>query len=235
MSIRKQAELVRRETNIGLLSSEELRTIGHWAMEEDLEFAPLAGDQVQPQRSWLGKGNDTLFCTLDAVKDKAQLQDLTKIRLHAYQSRSINWLAMFGRDTRSRICHGHLSAIGFSTSLDAGKMARQDGIHRFVGRPNENHEFWSQPLADFQYAKASKVRVEYAPNSGCIAALIILDAMGQELTSWKQYGQGKVSPPAGLKCIEQEPPDERSGWRLAGFWGHADSRIINSVGAIWKE
>lgn len=81
----------------------------------------------------------------------------------------------------------------------------------------------------------TKVRIEYMPDSGCIAALSVLDATGQELTSWKQYGQGKVGPPAGLKIVEQELPDERSGWRLAGFWGHADSRVINSIGAIWRK
>lgn len=73
------------------------------------------------------------------------------------------------------------------------------------------------------------------PGSGCLAALIVLDATGQELTSWKEYGQGKVSPPAGLKIVEHEPPDERSGWVLAGFWGHADSTVINSIGTIWKK
>ena len=100
-------------------------------------------------------------------------------------------------------------------------------------RPNQ--VFWSQPLAEFKYAKVAKVRIEYLPGSGCLAALVVLDANGQELTSWKQYGQGKVSAPAGLKIVEQELPDERSGWSLAGFWGHKDSRVINSVGAIWRK
>jgi len=79
------------------------------------------------------------------------------------------------------------------------------------------------------------VRVEYTPGSGCLAALIVLDASGQELTSWKQYGQGKVAPPAELRITEQEQPDARSGWVLAGFWGHADPMVINSVGAIWRK
>lgn len=95
--------------------------------------------------------------------------------------------------------------------------------------------YWSQPLADLGYAKVSKVRIEYVPGSGCLAALVALDATGQELTSWKQYGQAKAATPAGLKIVEQEPPDARSGWVLAGFWGHTDSMVINSVGAIWKK
>ena len=63
----------------------------------------------------------------------------------------------------------------------------------------------------------------------------MVDGQGQELTSWKAYGQGKVSMPAGLKSVEQEAPDERGGWVLAGFWGHADSVVITSVGAIWRK
>ena len=77
--------------------------------------------------------------------------------------------------------------------------------------------------------------MEYEQGSGCLAALIVLDKHGQELTSWKEYGQGKVAMPAGLKGVEQEAPDERSGWVLAGFWGHEDSVVITSVGAIWRK
>ena len=79
------------------------------------------------------------------------------------------------------------------------------------------------------------MRIEYSHGSGCVAALIVLDAMGQELTSWKQYGQAKVSMPAGLKGVEQEPPDHSGSWSLVGFWGHADSIVINSIGAIWRK
>ena len=80
-----------------------------------------------------------------------------------------------------------------------------------------------------------KVRVEYAEGSGCLAALIVLDKNGQELTSWKEYGQGKVATPAGLKSVEQEAPDGRGEWELVGFWGHEDSVVITSVGAIWRK
>lgn len=235
LTIREQADLVRRDTNFGLLTSEEVGKIGHWARDEDLEFTPLAGDHIKPQRSWLGKPQETLFCTLDAAADTTHLDNFTKLRLHAYEHRSINWLGMFGRQSRSKRCHGQLSAIGFSTSHDRNSASRQDGVHHVVGHPNENHLFWSQPLADFRYAKVSKVRVEYLPGSGCLAALVVLDATGSELTSWKAYGQAKISPPAGLEVVEQEPPDGRSGWVLAGFWGHTDTRVINSIGAIWRK
>lgn len=190
---------------------------------------------MQPQRTWLGKDKDSLFCTLDSAADSTHLDNLTKLRIHAYEHRSINWLGMFGGQTRSKRCHGRLSGIGFSTAHDTTSSSREDGVHRVVGKANKNHEFWSQPLADFRYAKVSKVRIEYLPGSGCLAAMVVLDATGQELTSWKQYGQAKVSAPAGLKVVELEPPDERSGWTLAGFWGHADSRVINSLGPIWRK
>ena len=209
--------------------------IGHWARDEDLEFTPLVGDHVEPRRSWLGKDKDSLFCTLDSAADSTHLDNLTRVRFHAYENRSVNWLGVFGKQTRSKRCHGHLSAIGFSTAHDTSSPSRQDGVHRAVGTSNKNHAFWSQPLADFKYAKVEKVRIEYVPGSGCLAAMIVLDPSGQELTSWKQYGQGKVSPPAGLKIVEQEVPDDRSGWTLAGFWGHTDSTVINSVGAIWRK
>ncbi|KAL6716106.1 hypothetical protein ACLMJK_005672 [Lecanora helva] len=235
LTIREQADLVRRDTNFGLLTSEEVGKIGHWARDSDLEFTPLVGDHIQPRHSWSGKEKDTLFCTLDSAADSTHLDNLTKLRIHGYEDKSINWLGMFGRKTRSRRCHGHVSAIGFSTAHDTSSPSRQDGVHRAVGKSIENNAYWSQPLADFRYAKVSKVRIEYVPGSGRLAALIVLDSTGQELTSWKQYGQAKVSPPAGLKIVEQEPPDERSGWVLAGFWGHNDSMVINSIGAIWRK
>lgn len=235
LTIREQADLVRRDTNFGLLSSQEVAKIGHWARDEDLEFTPLVGDHVAPQHAWFGKDKDSLFCTLDSATDATHPENISKLRLHAHEDRSINWLGMFGRQTRSKRYHGHLSAIGFSTSRDTSSPPRPDGVHRVVGTSNKNHLYWSQPLADFRYSKAAKVRIEYVPDSGCLAALVVLDASGQELTGWKQYGQAKVSPPAGLKIVEQAPPDARSGWVLAGFWGHSDSMAMNSVGAIWRK
>ena len=235
LTIREQADLVRRDTNFGLLTSTEVATIGHWARDEDLEFTPLVGDHVEAQRSWLGKDKDSLFCTLESAADSTHLDNIAKLRFHAHENRSVNWLAVFGRQNRSKRCHGHLSAIGYSTSRDTSSPSRQDGVHRVVGTSNKNHQYWSQPLADLRYAKATKVRVEFVPGSGCLAALVVLDATGSELTSWKQYGQAKVAPPAGLKVVEQEPPDARSGWTLVGFWGHTDSMVINSVGAIWRK
>lgn len=79
------------------------------------------------------------------------------------------------------------------------------------------------------------MRIEYTAGSGCLAALVILDSTGQELTSWKSYGQAKVSIPAGLKSVEQEPPESSDGWTLVGFWGHTDPIVINSIGSIWRK
>lgn len=235
LTIREQADLVRRDTNYGLLTAQEVEKIGLWARDGDLEFAPLVGDHLPVSGSWLHHRKDALFCTLDYEKSSQTLDDLSRIRLHAHECRSVNWLAPFGRQTHSRKCNGYLSAIGFSTSRESASSAKEDGTHNIVGRASRNPEFWSQPLADLKRAKACKVRIEWAQGSGCVAALIVLDAQGQELTSWKEYGQGKVAMPRGLKSVEQEAPDERSGWVLAGFWGHEDSVVITSVGAIWRK
>ena len=235
LTIREQADLVRRDTNYGLLSSEEVGKIGRWARDEDLDFTPLVGDHVAPRHSWFGKDKDSLFCTLDSAKDASHPEHISKLRLHAHEDRSINWLGVFGRENRSKRNHGHLSGIGFSTSRDSSSSPRPDGVHRVAGTSNKNHLYWSQPLADFGYSKAAKVRIEHVPGSGRLSALVVLDASGQELTGWKQYGQAKVSRPTGLEIVEQGPPDSRSGWVLAGFWGHSDSMVINSVGAIWRK
>ena len=90
LTIREQADFVRRDINLGLLTSEEVGKIGHWARDKDLEFTPLAGDHIQPRRSWLGKEKDTFFCTLDTATETSHLDNLTKLRLHAYQNRSVN-------------------------------------------------------------------------------------------------------------------------------------------------
>lgn len=235
LTIREQADLVRRDTNYGLLTAQEVEKIGLWARDDDLEFAPLVGDHLPASSSWLSHRKDSLFCTLDYEKSSQNLDHLSRLRLHAHECRSVNWLALFGRQTYSKRCHNHLSAIGFSTSLEGASGAKQDGTHHAVGRASPNPAFWSQPLADLKRAKACKVRVEWAQGSGRVSALIVLDGRGQELTSWKAYGQGKVGMPAGLKSVEQEAPDERSSWVLAGFWGHEDGVVITSVGAIWRK
>lgn len=235
LTIREQADLVRRDTNYGLLTASEVNKIGLWARDDDLEFAPLIGDHLPVQTSWLHRRKDTLFCTLDYERSSQNLDPLSRLRFHAHESRSVNWLALFGRQTHSKKCHGRLSGIGFSTADESPSNAKEDGTHHVVGRGSANHDFWSQPLADLKRAKATKVRIEYEPGSGCLAALVVLDAHGQELTGWKEYGQGKVATPAGLKGVEQEAPDERSGWVLAGFWGHEDSVVVTSVGAIWRK
>ncbi|KAK4690509.1 hypothetical protein P7C71_g6298, partial [Lecanoromycetidae sp. Uapishka_2] len=197
LTIREQSDLVRRDTNFGLLSAAEVNKIGHWARDDDLEFSPLVGDHIpSPLRySFFGKKDkDTLFCTLDSsAQNSSHLDNITKLRLFAHENRTINWLGLFGRSNRSKRCHNHLSAIGFSTSRDTStSILLSSGIHTTVGNPNPNHMFWSQPLADFRYAKAAKVRIEYLPGEGCgLAALVVLDRDGQELTGWKSYGLGK--------------------------------------------
>ena len=235
LTIREQADLVRRDTNYGLLTSSEVNKIGLWARDDDLEFAPLIGDHLPVPTSWLNRRKDTLFCTLDYEPSSKNLDPLSRLRFHAHEHRSVNWLAVIGRQTHSKKCHGRLSGIGFSTAGESPSNAKEDGTHHVMGKGSANHAFWSQPLADLKRTKATKIRIEYEQGSGCLAALIVLDAHGQELTSWKEYGQGKVAMPAGLKSVEQEAPDERSGWVLAGFWGHEDSVVVTSVGAIWRK
>ena len=235
LTIREQADLVRRDTNYGLLTAQEVEKIGLWARDDDLEFAPLVGDHLPASSSWLHHRKDALFCTLDYEETSKTLDHLSRLRLHAHECRSVNWLALFGQQTYSKKCHGHLSAIGFSTSLESATTAKADGTHHVVGRASKNPAFWSQPLADLKRSKACKIRVEWEQGTGRVSALIVLDEHGQELTSWKAYGQAKVSMPVGLKSVEQEAPDERSGWVLAGFWGHEDGVVITSVGAIWRK
>ncbi|CAD6572784.1 MAG: hypothetical protein ASARMPREDX12_005446 [Alectoria sarmentosa] len=235
LTIREQADLVRRDTNYGLLTSQEVEKIGLWARDDDLEFAPLVGDHLPVSTSWLHRRKDSLFCTLDYEQSSKTLDDLSKLRLHAHECRSINWLAIINQQTHSKKCHGRLSAITFSTTGDPSSTTNPSGTHHVVGRASPNPSFWSQPLADFKRMTASKIRIEWAPGTGCLTALIVLDEHGQELTSWKEYGQGKVAMPAGLKSVEQEAPDGRGGWVLAGFWGHEDGMVISSVGAIWRK
>ena len=194
------------------------------------------GDHLPIQRSWVdGKASDHLFCTLDSAPSSSQIKNLTKLRIHAHENRTVNWLGIFGLQTRSKRCHRHISGIGFSTASDSNVPPREDGVHNIVGKANRNQAYWGQPVADLKRANASKVRIEYTVGSGSLAALVILDATGQELTSWKSYGQAKVSMPRGLKSVEQEPPDGSGSWSLIGFWGHSDSIVINSIGAIWRK
>ena len=236
LTIREQTDIVRRDTNYSVLTAAEISKIGLWARDSDLEFAPLVGDRLPVPSTWLHRRKDTLFCTLDQLQSAKTLSHLTRLRIHAHEHRSINWLAVVGRQTHSAKSHGHVSAITFCTSSPSTSDASNaDGTTNSVGRPSSNHAYWSTPLADLTRTTACKVRIEYMPGSGSLAALIVLDKNGQELTSWKRYGQGKVSMPAGLKSVEQEAPDERSGWALAGFWGHEDGMVITSVGAIWRK
>ncbi|KAL2052672.1 hypothetical protein ABVK25_006912 [Lepraria finkii] len=191
-TIREQADLIRRDSNYGLLTGPEIAKIGGWAQDDDLEFSPLVGDHLPIQRSWVdGKGSDRLFCTLDSAESSSHIDNLTRLRIHAHENRTVNWLGIFGLQTRSKRCHNHISGIGFSTAADSNVPPREDGIHHVVGKANRNPAYWGQSVADFRRTKASKVRIEYTAGSGCLAALVILDSTGQELTSWKSYGQSQ--------------------------------------------
>ena len=217
-----------------------MKKIEPWIRDEEVEFSDVVGDHTEPPSSrtpWLKKKTDIIFCTLDASSSNptAHIDNLTKLRFHAYECRSINWFSVFGGQTRSKRCEGRLCGIGFSTAVDANtRPTEQGGVHRIAGKVAHNPRFWSQPIADLTRTKASKVKIEYIPGSGCITSLIVLGPTGQELTSWKAYGQAKVDVPKDVKVVEQEAPDSR-GWLLAGFWGHVDSRVITRVGAIWKK
>ena len=215
-----------------------MKKIEPWVRDEDVDFSKLIGDHVEeaPSRTpWLKKKTDTIFCTLDAsATSQAHIDNLTKLRIHAYECRSINWLSVFGGKTRSKRCEGQVCGVGFSTTADKNTPPTQSGTHRVAGKAARNPRYWSQPVADLTRTKVSKVKIEYVPGSGCITSLIILDATGQELTSWKAYGQAKVGPPKEIQVVEQEAPDPR-GWVFAGFWGHTDSRVVTKVGAVWKK
>ena len=241
--MREKADFARRDTSFANLSGEEVSKIDPWIRDLDLEFSDLVGDHITSSSStWqLKKQTDTMFCTLDAAKSAGSSStapshpdDLTRVRFHAYECRSINWLRMFGGQTRAKKCHGHLAGIGYSTAWHMSKPSAEHGTHRVAGKASPNARFWSQPVADLRYTKASKVKIEYLPGSGCIASLVLMDPSGQELTSWKAYGQAKVGVPEGIKVVEQEAPEKR-GYALAGFWGHTDKRVITKVGGIWKK
>ena len=232
---RGQANMVRTDTSLLNRDSVELKKLEVWADDPHVLLGKMVGDHIgQKRNSWLKNGVDTIFCTLeDDARNGKHLNDLTRICFHGFESRSMNWLSLFGGQTRSRRCHGHLSGIGYSTSADTAVKTPEHGTHHIAGKSESNPHFWSQPAADLTRTKAAKVRIEYIPGSGCIAALTILDPSGQELTSWKAYGHAKVAAPAGLKVVEQEAPEGR-GWALAGFWGHSDSRVVTKIASIWK-
>ena len=61
-----------------------------------------------------------------------------------------------------------------------------------------------------------------------------MDSAGNEITSWKQYGQAKTTRPEGLKVETQLPPDARGAWNICGWWGHSDAIVMTRIGAIWK-
>ena len=67
-----------------------------------------------------------------------------------------------------------------------------------------------------------------------MAGVVLKDAAGVEVTSWRQYGQAKLERPRGLRVEEQSPPKGEGGWVLAGFWGSVDAVVVLRVGAIWK-
>ena len=207
-----------------------------WADDPDVFLGKMVGDHIgQERKSWLRKGLDTIFCTLErAEPGRPVLNDLTMLCFHAYESRSINWLSIFGGESRSQRCHGRLSGIGYSTSADTNMKVPEHGTHHLAGKGSSNPRFRSQPVADLTRTKAATVRIEYISSSGCIAGLAILGSSGQVLTGWNAYGQAKVAAPVEMKIVEQGAPESR-GWVLAGFWGHTDSRVIKKVAPIWKK
>jgi hypothetical protein len=155
---------------------------------------------------------------------------LLKLRVHAHQHHHGDVFADL--IDHSKAAEGFLSAIGYSTDKDSNTKTRPDGTHQQVGRPNNNPQYWSE-LADLTFTDIASVVVEYLPGSQKISSLSLLDARGNEIASWKQYGQAKIEKPDGLNAVIQKPPNGK-GWTLAGFWGYCDSIVITRIGTIWK-
>ena len=213
------------------LTPAEIAAVGKWARRDDLHLSPLAGDLPPPRSSWLERGENKLFCTLDLFSDPVKLDALAKVRLHAHQHRHFDILADFHH--YSKDSEGYLSALGFSTMTDLKTQPGPDGTHRHINdKVTTNERFWSR-LGDCTQQNVAKVILEYFPNSGRIVGVSLLDAGDNEVTSWKQYGQAKAGLPTGLKVEVQKPP--RGEWSLIGFWGHMDAIVITRLGAIWKK
>ncbi|MCJ1288836.1 hypothetical protein MMC34_000366 [Xylographa carneopallida] len=209
-------------------TKDEAAAIGAYAERDDLHFSPLSGDGPSLPLALLDRGKHHAFCTLSAP-----LSPLTKVRFHAHEH---HYGDLFGDCRRhSRSSQGCLSAIGYSTRADADANARslEDGTHQHVGHPNDNLTYWSRQ-ADLGFAPVTTVVVEYVHGSGRVAGVVLKDAAGVEVTSWRQYGQAKLERPRGLRVEEQSPPKGEGGWVLAGFWGSVDAVVVLRVGAIWK-
>ncbi|MCJ1394266.1 hypothetical protein MMC18_007144 [Xylographa bjoerkii] len=207
-------------------TKEETAAISAYARRDGLHFSPLAGDHPSLTHALLDRGKSKAFCTLEP-----SVVVLTKLRFHAHEHHYGDLFADCRRHSKSS--QGCLSAIGFSTSGDANARPLEDGTHHRVGHPNDNLTYWSR-LADLSFAKVAKVVVEYVPGSGRVAALSLWDGSGNEVTSWRQYGQAKLEKPRGLRVVEQMPPEGRGGWLLVGFWGSVDAVVVARVGAVWK-
>ena len=214
-----------------ILTTDEVAAVGSYSRRPDLHFNPLSGDPPSPGSTRFRKGKSTPFCTLDTTQDVKIMGNMTKVRFHAHEHHHGEIFADFRQ--HSKACEGYISAIGFSTNKDKNTKPGADRTHHHIGRPNDNEAFWSR-LADFSFAMAANVIVEYMPGTERITSVVILDARDTEITSWKQYGQAQSLKPEGLRTDKQSPPDARGDWQLVGFWGHSDALVITRIGAIWK-
>ncbi|MCJ1311118.1 hypothetical protein MMC25_004788 [Agyrium rufum] len=236
LPIRLQHPSIRDQITLGgvankALTAAEIAAVGKWAALEDVFFSPLSGD-APSSKSPLFHGKNMLFCSLDHFANAdTEIESISKLRLHGHQHRHLEIFADFKQHSKN--CEGYLAAVGFSTGSDAGTMtASADGTHKHIGRASENHKYWSL-LADLNLSQCQKIMVEWHPGSGRIAGLMLLDAIGNEITSWVQYGQAKAQKPPGLRIEEQVAPDVLGSYKLCGFWGNADAIVVSRIGAIW--
>ncbi|MCJ1377318.1 hypothetical protein MMC17_000412 [Xylographa soralifera] len=208
-------------------TKEEIAAVSAYVQRADLHFSPLSGDAPSLPHALLDRGKHKAFCTLEPT-----ISPLAKLRFHAHEH---HYGDLFGDCRRhSKSSQGCLSAIGFSTLADVKARPLEDGTHHHVGHPNDNLTYWSR-LADLGFAKVAKVLVEHVPGSGRVAGVMVRDAGGNEVTSWRQYGQAKVERPRGVRVEEQSPPEGKEGWLLVGFWGSVDAVVVLRVGAVWKK
>jgi hypothetical protein len=214
-----------RESHYG---SAECAALGRLLRLDNVYVHPLSGDKPEADCA-TERGLHRTFSTVHASERGLDLP--TSIRFHGHKHRTTDYWTELAKHSRSS--HMYLSGIGISTAKDANTPACKDGMHKHVGKTIEDDErFWSK-MVDTMAGSVLRTVVEFRPGTNKISSIALLDRGGSELTSWRQYGYGRMARPVGLRTEVQEPPDKQ-GWALMGFWGHCDAIVITQIGTLWK-